>query len=284
MVEREHIGGLYLDVMQGCGLPCYWTPHGHSASGGDAITTGMHQLVERCFNAAKSKDPETIITENVIDVVDGTLQVTLWPENRVHIFAAVYQDFTKGYGTELSTSEGSGDSDTFFIECGSLFIQGAQIGRIRLRPRSLALSLTNPKQAHMVAFLEQVLGYYQNQTTRMFHAYGQFMRPLSFIEPSPMPLVDYSDSKYRAIWNGIFRSAQGELGVFIVNVGKQAINFSSTMDLARHGMSTQSVVDVDRITPSAQTTPVHRGARGSVTLNGTIPGRSITMYHIKPVD
>ena len=152
MVEREHIGGLYLDVMQGCGLPCYWTPHGHSASGGDAITTGMHQLVERCFNAAKSKDPETIITENVIDVVDGTLQVTLWPENRVHIFAAVYQDFTKGYGTELSTSEGSGDSDTFFIECGSLFIQGAQIGRIRLRPRSLALSLTNPKQAQYGGF------------------------------------------------------------------------------------------------------------------------------------
>ncbi len=23
MTQREHIGGLYLDVMQGCGLPCY---------------------------------------------------------------------------------------------------------------------------------------------------------------------------------------------------------------------------------------------------------------------
>ncbi len=125
-------------------------PHGHSASGGDAITTGMHELVERCFNAAKVVDPETIITgenitENVIDVGDGTLRVTLCPENKAHIFAAVYQDYTKRYGTELSARADSKDSDAFFLECASLFVQGAQIGCIQLRPRPAALSLTNPK-------------------------------------------------------------------------------------------------------------------------------------------
>jgi len=296
MTQREHIGGLYLDVMQDCGLPCYWTPHGHSASGGDAITTGMHELVERCAIAAKAIDPETIITgenitENVIDVVDGTLQVTLWPENRAHIFATVYQDFTERCGTELSTGVGwndgfkdSLDDNAFFVECASLLVQGAQIGRIRMRPRDAALSLSNPKQQHMVDFLNQVLGYYRNETAKDFHAYGQFMRPLEFDAPSPMPKIRYRDSEYRALWNGIFRNPQGELGIFIANAGKQALAFKSTMNLARHGMTADSVVDVDRISPTAETERIHRNVKDSVTLTGTISGRTIIMYHIKPAE
>ena len=247
----------------------------------------MHELVERCFNAAKAVDPDTIITgenitENVIDVVDGTLQVTLWPENRAHIFAAVYQDFTKRYGTELST--GTKDNDAFFLECASLFVQGAQIGRIRMRPRNATLSLSNPKQRHMVDFLNQVLGYYRNETTKDSHAYGQFMRPLEFDAPSPMPLIEYQGAEYRAIWNGIFRNPQGELGIFIANAGKQALAFKSTMDLARHGMTADSVVDVDRILPTAEMERIHRSVKGSVTLTGTISGRTIIMYHIKPAE
>jgi hypothetical protein len=294
MVKREHVGGFYLDVMQGSGLPCYWTPHGHSAAGGDAITTGMWQTVKACREAAQARDPQVIITgenicENVIDVVDGTLQVTLWPENKAHIFAAVYQDYTKRYGTEMSTGVGwkgrfkeNFTDDSFFLEAASLFAQGAQIGRMRLRPRDAALSLTEPKQKHMIDFLEQVLGYYKNDTTKMFHAYGQFMRPLTFSEPSPMPMIKYRGTDFRTIWNGIFRNANGELGVFIVNAGRADLQFSSTMDLARHGLTADSVVDVNSITPSGKVTSVYRGAKGTVALKGTIPGRTILMYHIKP--
>ena len=42
----------------------------------------------------------------MIDVIDGTLTVTLWPENKAHLFAAVYQDYVKRYGTEMSTGTG----------------------------------------------------------------------------------------------------------------------------------------------------------------------------------
>ena len=275
-------------------MPCYWTPHGHSANGGDAITTGMYETVRACFNTAKQQDPEVIITgenstEAVIDVIDGILQITLWPEKKAHLFAAVYQDYIKRYGLELSTGLGwegrfsnSYDKDAFFIECASLFSQGVQIGRIRLRPRDASLSLSNPAQSHMIDFLSQVLGYYRNDTTRMLHSYGQFMRPLSFNEPSPMPMMKYrSGGEFRALWNGIFRGAGGTLGVFIVNAAAEEIDFNSTMDLARHGISAEAVVDVDRIEFTGQSTPVHRGARGSVTQEGKLTGRTITMYHIR---
>ncbi len=294
MVQREGVGGFYLDVMQGAGLPCYWTPHGHSAAGGDAITTGMHKTVEGCFNAAKAQDPETIITgenctENVIDVVDGTLQVTLWPENKAHMFAAVYQDYVKRYGTELSTGPGwrsrfknSFDEDAFFIECASLFVQGAQIGRIRLRPRDASLSLTNPDQKHMIDFLEQVLGYYKNDTTKMFHAYGQFMRPLTFNEPSPMPMMKYKrGGDFPTLWSGVFRNVEGELGVFIVNAGKEEMAFQADMELARHGMTQGAVVDVDTIASDGATAPFQRAVRGAVELKGSLPGRGITMFRLK---
>ena len=133
----------------------------------------------------------------------------------------------------------------------------------------------------MVDFLNQVLGYYRNETAKDFHAYGQFMRPLEFDDPSPMPLIEYQGNEYRAIWNGIFRNPQGELGIFIANAGKQALAFKSTMDLARHGMTADSVVDVDQISSQGKVTSIRRGAKGSVSLSGTIPGRSIIMYHIK---
>ena len=136
----------------------------------------------------------------------------------------------------------------------------------------------------MVDFLNQILGYYQNEITKMFHAYGQFMRPLAFSEPSPMPLIEYQGTEYRTLWNGIFRNPQGELGIFIANAGKQALAFKSTMDLARHGMAADSVVDVDQIPPTAEVTRIHRSVKGSVPLTGTISGRTIIMYHIKPAE
>ena len=296
MVQRERVGGFYLDVMQGAGLPCYWTPHGHSANGGDAITTGMHKTVEASFNAAKAADPQTIITgenstENVIDVIDGILQVTLWPDNRAPLFATVYQDYVKRYGLNLSTGTGwndrfkeSFDDDAFFMECAALFSEGAQIGLIRLRPRDAALSLTNPKQKHMIAFLNQVLGYYKNDTTRMFHAYGQLMRPLEFSEPSPMPLMQYRPGgEFPALRNGVFRNPEGELGVFIVNASPDELAFRSTMTLPRHGMTADAVVDVDQVMPTGQSVSMHRGIAGSVMLQGRQPGRSIIMYHVRLV-
>jgi len=296
LVKREHVGGLYLDVMQGSGLPCYWTPHGHSAAGGDSTTTGMHQLVEGCFNAAKKADPQTIITgenctENMFDVIDGTLQVTLWPENKAHIFAAVYQDYIKRYGTELATGVGyqgrytnQMDADAFFIECASLFVQGAQIGRIRLRPRDASLSLTDPEQAPQIAFLEQVLGYYKNEVTKMFIAYGRFMRPLSFDDPAPMPQMTYiRGGEFPTLWSGVFRNAQGELGIFLVNASQSPMSFQANFDPARYELPEDATINGDYFSPSGEQKSLFRNRRGPVKLDGVLAGREIHMIRIQPI-
>ncbi len=137
LLDRENVGGVYLDVMRGTGLPCFWTPHGHPASGGRTMTDGMHALSGAIRDAMKAKDPEAITTgedstENMIDVIDGVLyQRTLRPENKVPLFGVVYNDYIPRYGLELSVSR----PKDFFIECSSLFVEGAQIGRLRLRPR-----------------------------------------------------------------------------------------------------------------------------------------------------
>ena len=185
-----------MDVMHGMGVPCFWTPHGHTAAGGSTMTKGMHTLSQVIRDAVKAKDPEVITTgedstENMIDVIDGVLyQRTLWPENKVPLFAVVYQDYIPRYGCELLVRPG----DFFFIECASLFVEGAQVGRLRLRPRDYILSFQNPEHKEMLDFLGRVVGYYQQETAKKFLVYGQLLRPLAFSAPAPMPLLSHTNN------------------------------------------------------------------------------------------
>ena len=285
LLENENVGGMYLDVMRGSCLPCYWTAHDHTAAGGSSMTLGRHGLVKHVRDAVRAKDAEAIMTgenpsENMIDVIDGMLVYTLWP-GHVPLLATVYQDYIPRYGLELSVGQGG---DSFFIDCASLFVAGAQVGRIRLKPRSVMISLQDPEHRPMVAFLEQVLGYYKNDQTQPFLSYGQLMRPLAFVQPSPMPeLEHHNGDKFPALETGVLRSEEGQLAIFVVNVGEDDLDFESTMDPARHGLAGDAVLDVDRISPSGEVTSVQRGATGPIALNHSLPGRTITMYHVHPV-
>ncbi len=282
MLDRENVGGFYLDVMRGSCLPCYWTAHGHTAAGGSSMTTGRHELVKIIREAVRAKDPEAIITgenpsENMIDVIDGVLSNTL-DADTAPIFAAVYQDYIPRYGLEISRSP-----KNFFIECASLFVEGMQIGRIRLRPRPGSLSFQKPEHKEMIDFLGQVLGYYKQETGKKFLAYGQLMRPLTFGEPSPMPMLTYKQGgEFPALMSGVFRSEDGELGIFIVNASSDEQKFEADIKLARHGMTKDAVVDVDSITSDGTSKNILSKAKGKVTLKGTLPGRGITMYRLKP--
>ncbi len=278
MLERENVGGFYLDVMQGGGPPCYWTPHGHSAAGGDSTTAGMHGLVEIIRDAVKAKDPEAITSgenasENMIDVIDAVNTVTLRPDNKAPIFAAVYQDYIPRYGMEMS------GGDTFFIQCASLFVEGMQIGRLRLRPRSSALSFQNPEHKEMIAFLGLLVGYYRQETAKKFLAYGQLMRPLEFREPSPMPM---SRGRFPALMSGVFRSHDGELGIFVVNAGRKDLTFQADLDLAQYGMPAGTIVDVDTFAPDGASQNVLNKAKGVVSLKGSLPAHGLTMFRLKP--
>ena len=291
MLERENVGGFYLDTMQGCSLPCYWTPHGHTAAGGDSMTRGMHELVKIVTEAVKAKDPEAITTgenpsENMIDVTDGFLQTTLSPRNTAPIFAAVYQDYILRYGLELSAGE------RFFVECASLFTEGMQVGRFRLKPRNSTISFENPKDQGKLAFLKLIVDYYKQETTKNFLSYGQLMRPLTFSAPNPMPMLAYTrrhgttgeeqppSGGFPALMSGVFRGENGDLGIFIVNASANPMPFSSTVALDYYGMGTDSTVDVDRVTSAGNVTSVFRNVKTPVELAGSLSGRSIIMHHL----
>jgi len=289
LMERENVGGFYLDVMQGSCLPCYWTPHGHSAAGGNSMTEAMHGLTEYVFDAVKAKDPEAIITgensaENMIDVIDGILIRTLAPENTAPILAAVYQDYIKRYGLEITVGKG----DAFFIECGSLFVEGMQIGRLRLRPRDNTLSFQKPEHKEMIDFLGRVVGYYKQGTAKKFLVYGRLMRPLEFREPSPMPMLSYTspycsgEGQFPALMSGAFRSEDGELGIFVVNASRQDLDFRADVDLTRHGIPKGAIVDVDTFAPDGTSRQVLSTAKGIVPLKGSLRGHYMTMFQVKP--
>ena len=295
MLQRENVGGFYLDVMQGSGPPCYWTPHGHSAGGGGSTTVGMHELVEMIHAAVKARDPDAITTgensgENMIDVIDGVLQLTLTPGNIAPVFAAVYQDYIPRYGIELSTGVGWGGrykdvwrKDQFFIECASLFTEGAQVGRLRLRPRDMSLSFQKPEHKEMLVFLGRLVGYYKQEATRKFLAYGQLMRPLEFRDPSPVPMLSYKDvGRFPALMSGVFRCDDGELGIFVVNAGAEVVEFQAQLDPGRHGMSAGAVVGVDTVASDGTTRNVASGIKGVVLLKGSLPARGATMFRVKP--
>ena len=143
------------------------------AAGGDSMTRGMHELVEIATDPVKAKDSEAITTgensaETMIDVTNGILQAGLFSQNTAPIFATVYQDYTLRYGLKLSVGPGwhgrhedSWRDDAFFIECASMFVEGMQVGRIRLRPRDNNISFQNPKYKELLDFLERIVGYYK---------------------------------------------------------------------------------------------------------------------------
>jgi hypothetical protein len=285
MLERENVGGFYLDVMQGCALPCYWTPHGHTAAGGTSMTLGMHQLSEYIYRAVKAKDAEAITSgenasENMIDVIDGVLQPTLTADTKAPLFAAVYQDYIRRHGLELST--GAKDADDFFIECASLFVEGSKIGMLRLRPRMGALSFQKPEHKEMLNFLDRLLGYYKQEVTRSFLVYGQLARPLKFIEPSPMPAVSHgSAGQFPSLMAGVFRTEHGELGVFLVNASTKELKFRADLDLSRYGLPVDAVVDVDAFASNGQSRSVVRKVKGAVPLEDVLSGRSAAMFRLK---
>ena len=295
MLEREHVGGFYLDVMQGAALPCYWPGHGHAAAGADVATTGMHELVATIHRKVKSKNREAIITgenstENMIDVIDGILQLTLWPETKAPLFATVYQDYVLRFGLELSTGTGWQErfkdewrKDHFFLESASLFAEGMQIGMVRLPPRDNALSHQNPDHREMIDFLGKLVGYYRQEVSRNFLSVGQFMRPVTFDKPAVMPTIVYKEGiEFPAVQSGVFRDVDGRLAVFVVNAGANPVTYRAELDLVQYGMPADAKVAVETISWEGVRTKIAGGSTSPVELAGTLSGRDVVMLHIEP--
>ena len=293
LYRREHAGGFYLDTMSGTGEHCYWTPHGHTAAGGVAGPAGMHGLCERVFNAVKAEDPNLITSgedsaENMIDVIDSKLyQYTLTPTCVAPLFAAVYQDYILRYGMRLTTLDGEG----FYMGAGSLFVEGAQVGRIRVNPHHGGIQFDDPSHREMRDFLGRIVAYYRQDAARKFLSYGQLMRPLVFQKPAPMPMVTAKVGRWShgdrppvlpALLSGVFRARDGEIGIFVVNISKQELSFASQVKLARHGLSDKATGRVEVISPQGKPDNAGGFSRGVLNLAATLPARHVTLYRLVP--
>ena len=291
--RREHAGGFYLDTMHGAGEYCYWTPHGHTAGGGSALPLGMHGLAKHVRDAVKAADPDLITTgedstENMIDVIDGKLyQYTLSPYSLAPLFAAVYQDYIPRYGMRLTPHDGEG----FFMGAGSLFVEGAQLGRLRVAPFGYALSFDDPAHQEHRDYLGRLVSYYRQDVAKKFLCYGRLMRPLTFQQPKPMPTVAAKVPRWShadrtpelpALLSGVFRARDGELGVFVVNISRRPITFTSDLEFRRHGLSSDADVRIQQLSPDGDITPYRASANRRVLLKGTLQARHITFFRLTP--
>ena len=241
LLKQEGSGGFYLDTMSGRSMACYGTDHGHTRAGGSSMTLGMHRLSEYVRDAVKALDPETITSgedssENMIDVIDGKLyQLNLVPVSTAPLYAAVYNDYIPRYGIRTHAWE-----EVFYMQAASLFVEGAQVGRIPIgsvkREDLGVLSMDDPAQKSMLDYLGQMVAYYRQDRAKKFLCYGQLMRPLSFRRPDPIPILSYTIREkwaqtgrveLPALQSGVFLAEDGELGVFVVNAGKDEIRYSS---------------------------------------------------------
>ena len=296
LVKREHAGGIYLDTMHGSSRACFAVEHGHTHGGGKYRIRGMHELARICRDAVKAVDPDVFTdgenpTENMIDVVDGILyQYTLRPGISAPIFAAVYQDYIPRYGMRCNLEDGEG----FFIAAGTLFVEGAQMGRVYTHDGTggEVFRPSDPKYAEQIAFLKRLLGYYRQDVAKKFLCYGQLLRPLSFSKPEPMPITNYQDKsskgylegmiKLPVLQSGLFRSTDGEVGVFIVNMSAEKLSFSAGVKFADYEPSAHEAYDIESITHDGKHETERRATKKSTSLARTLPPRSVIMYRIIP--
>ena len=257
----------------------------------------MHKLNQVLYDRMKAVAPDTITTgenmaENMIDVTDGNLAFTLFPEDKAPIFAAVYQDYIVSYGLEMSTGAGyegrfkdTYREEAFFLEAAALFTEGSKVGRIRLRPRSSQLSVKDPKHKAMVDFLAQVVGYYKQADAKKLLAYGRLLRPLEFTATAKMPQIAYTAAMYAhylthfpALTSGVFLAEDGAVGVFIVNTSRKELPYAAGLDLLPYGIDTVRARQLTQISPDGTKRTVKDKVAGEISLQGKLAARSITMY------
>jgi len=82
--------------------------------------------------------------------------------------------------------------------------------------------------------------------------------------------------------SGVFRSEDGELGVFLVNAGRDELGFGAELELPDYGLTPDTMVNVENIAPDGAVEGILRRATGIVRLKGSLPGHHVAMRHVWP--
>ena len=84
-----------------------------------------------------------------------------------------------------------------------------------------------------------------------------------------------------ALMTGVFRSADGELGIFMVNVGSKDMEFKAELDPARYGMPADVMLNVHAFAPDGTSQAILANARGTIPLSGSLSPHHITMFRVR---
>ena len=259
LIKRENAGGVYFDTFGGGCVECFHTAHGHSHGGGNDPYLGARKISEVVRGAMKKADPHSVMTgenpaETAVDLLDGFLyRWTLWPE-MAPLFATVYGDYVCRNGMTLAPG-----SDGFYIQCAAMFAEGGQVGRFPLHgpPHAPGDYLKDfdrgSKHTDQMKFLRKLCRQWRSDASGPYLAYGQLLRPIQFTKPDPMPTASYIEqSKYASAWyrshrdvkeglmtfpalqTGVFKVADGSIGVFIVNVSENPIAYEFALTPDRY--------------------------------------------------
>ena len=292
LIENEGAAGIYFDTFYGGRTQCFDVSHGHSHGGGNHAYLSARKLSRLVRGAMKEADPESVMSgenpaETAIDLLDGFLYArTIRPDN-IPMLATVYGDYISRFGRTIRLG-----SDGLFIQCASLFTEGAQIGRLPIHWRDYLKDVEkgSPYTEHM-RFLRRLAGYWQADVGARYLAYGQLLRPIAFATPAPMPTASYqTKDRYKwkiavpALMSAAFLAPDGRVGVFVVNVTDRPLESAFKLAADRYPIQANAKYRVTRISQDGEPVGQTTTRRGAFAWEGTVGPHDVAFVEAASAD
>jgi len=253
---------IYLDQVAAMpAAPCYDPTHGHPLGGGHHWHDGYRAILDRIKDyIAKSGRELFLTTENPGDAhIDGCDAFLIWnprQETEVPMMTAVYSGYALYYASPHTTGQGM---QSFVMAQGRDFVWGSQLGW-------MDPNIPEPYRGYL-----KKLGKFRVQT-RKFLTCGEFVGQLtpaavSEITGSSEEAIRKREAavpKVSAVWplwdspkiatmpavlSSVWKSEDGHLGLFIVNLSEEKRTFRYSFDPGKYGLSSASL-KYTRITES----------------------------------
>ncbi|MBQ3722968.1 MAG: hypothetical protein II851_04590 [Bacteroidales bacterium] len=300
-VLREYgIGGIYMD--EACtNLRCYDPSHGHSIGGGNYWVEDFNGLASRI----RSQAGRTVLAgegsgEDWIPSLDLFLTLGVSRERYIGgdaepipLFQAVYHDYAITFGSYSSLVYPPFD-ERWKVElkpegCETLLPERFNLQFRMEQARALVYGM-QPSIANYHAFLDEARSREMGfalllARTRMryldYLLYGRMERVPSMTVPTAQADISkvsiYARDGQSAaritkeiplLYTGMWRSPEGGLALFIVNIGEEILPVDFALDPALYGLpaSCQACMDGETIA---------RASEGTLNVSTTLPGRSI---------
>lgn len=235
------VNGVYLDCV-GSARPyfCFDQSHGHPLGGGRWWIDSYREMLERIQDVAHSKGRNVVITtehtaEPWMNGLDGFLTWIKPDDREIPMNQAVYAGYTYYFG---SPSWLDGSDRSFIMAQGRAFIWGRQNGW-------MGFSVFSPENKAKGEYLKRI-GQYRI-TARKFLSFGELLGPiestnqlLSITESWPTHRRDPRNGTLPAVMGALWKSEDGNLGIFIVNFLNEKQIFSYAINPEQYGLRLSS--------------------------------------------